>query len=209
MTTILTLRSSVLGKASASNRLIDEAIENLRSTSPTIRIIDRDLAATPIPHLDGNATEALRGDPADSDGMRVRALSDELIEEARAADVLLIGAPMYNFGISTVLKSWFDYVLRAGKTFRYTEAGPEGLLTNKRAVVILTRGGIYSEGPTRTMDAQKPHLRTLLSFVGITDIEFVLAEKLAFGPEDREAALNSAKHKIADVMQILPAEAVL
>ena len=202
MTTILALRSSVLGNASASNRLIDETIENLRATDPTIRIVDRDLAATPIPHLDGTAANALRGESANAEEVKVRALSDKLIEEIRAADIILIGAPMYNFGISTVLKSWFDYVLRAGVTFRYTEAGPEGLLTNKRAVVILTRGGIYSEGPTRTMDAQEPHLRTLLSFVGITDIEFVLAEKLAFGPDDRDAAINRAKNRIGDLMQL-------
>ena len=100
---------------------------------------------------------------------------------------------MYNFGISSTLKTWFDYVLRAGATFRYDESGPEGLLKGKRAIVIESRGGLYSEGPAQVMDAQEPHLRTLLGFIGITDVTFVRAEKLAFGPEAREQAIGAAR----------------
>ena len=103
---------------------------------------------------------------------------------------------MYNFGIPSTLKAWFDHVLRAGVTFRYTEAGPEGLLKGKRAIVIESRGGFYSEGPAQAMDSQEPHLRTLLGFIGITDVTFVRAEKLAFGPEAREQAIAAARAEL-------------
>lgn len=193
MTTILALRSSILGAASASNHLIDETLANVRAENRAVRIIERDLAASPIPHFDGAAANGTRAEPVDLEQERARALSDLLIAEVQAADILLIGAPMYNFGIPSTLKSWFDHVLRAGVTFSYTEAGPEGLLKGKRAVVVLSRGGHYPEGPTHAMDSQVPHLRTLLSFVGITDIDFVMADKLAFGADAREAAIASAK----------------
>lgn len=202
MTTVLTLRSSILGEASASNQLINDTIASLRAEDATIRVIDRDLAARPIPHLDGDGANGLRADPANARQHEARALSDQLVHELQSADILLIGAPMYNFGISSMLKSWFDHVLRAGVTFRYSDNGPQGLLAGKRAIVVLTRGGFYSDGPTRTMDAQEPHLRTLLGFVGITDQTFVRAEKLAFGPADRETALGQAKDALARALRL-------
>jgi FMN-dependent NADH-azoreductase len=125
----------------------------------------------------------------------------ELVAELEAADTVVIGAPMYNFGIASTLKSWFDYVLRAGVTFRYGESGPEGLLKGKRAIVILSRGGLYSEGPAQTMDSQEPHLRTLLGFIGITDVTFVRAEKLAFGPEVREQTIGAARTRLGHVIR--------
>ena len=100
---------------------------------------------------------------------------------------------MYNFSISTGLKAWFDYVLRAGETFKYSETGPEGLLSGKRVIVIEARGGLYSEGPAQAIDFQEPHLRTLLRFIGLTDVTFIHAEKIGFGPEAREVALAGAK----------------
>jgi FMN-dependent NADH-azoreductase len=100
---------------------------------------------------------------------------------------------MYNFGIPSTLKAWFDHVLRAGVTFRYTENGPEGLVTGKKAFVIESRGGLYTEGPTQSLDSQEPHLRNLLGFIGITDVTFVRAEKLAFGPEAREHSIGAAR----------------
>ncbi|WP_263641762.1 FMN-dependent NADH-azoreductase [Hypericibacter adhaerens] len=133
------------------------------------------------------------GEPANAAQKATQALSDELIAELKAADTIIIGAPMYNFGIASTLKAWFDHVLRAGVTFRYTETGPVGLVTGKRAIVIETRGGLYSEGPAQPFDSQEPHLRTLLGFIGITDVTFVRAEKLAFGPELREQAIGNAQ----------------
>ena len=117
----------------------------------------------------------------------------------QAADTIVIGAPMYNFGMTSSL-SWFDHVLRAGVTFRYGEGGPEGLVKGKRAIAILTRGGVYSEGPAQVMDLQEPHIRTLLNFMGVTHVAFVRAEKLAFGPEHREQALRQASFQIEEAI---------
>lgn len=194
MTIILTLRSSLLGAQSASNRLIDRALEGLQA-----EVTIRDLATHPLPHFDAEAAMAQRGDPASEAQQASRALSDQLIAELQAADVLLIGAPMYNFGIASTLKAWFDHVIWAGVTFRYSEAGAEGLVKGKRAVVVLSRGGSY---PTDA-DSQIPHLRTLLSFIGITEIDFVLADKLAFGPEAHAAAMETAGAQIAAALRPL------
>ena len=194
MSTILVLNSSVLGEASASKRLVADTVNALRESDPSIRVIERDLAADPIPHFGSDAAAAVRGGDITNEAQAAALnLSDALLNEVREADTLVIGAPMYNFGIPSTLKSWFDHVLRPGLAFRYSEAGPEGLLTGKRAIVILSRGGLYSEGEARVMDSQQPHLRTLLGFIGITDVTFVLAEKLGFGPDVREASLRAAK----------------
>jgi FMN-dependent NADH-azoreductase len=176
---------------------VQEAVARLRSGDPGLRVVTRDLGADPIPHLTLDAATAIRGaEPANPDQAAARALSDALVAELRAADTLVIGAPMYNFGIASTLKAWFDHVLRAGVTFRYGEGGPEGLLTGKRAIVIETRGGLYSEGPAKAMDSQEPHLRTLLGFVGITDVELVLAEGLALGEESVNKSIAAAQAQV-------------
>jgi FMN-dependent NADH-azoreductase len=201
MSTILVLKTSVLGAGSASNQLIGQAVELIRIQDPTVRVLTRDLAADPIPHLTPDAAAAVRGgEPANDRQISAQALSNEVIEELQSAATIIIGAPMYNFGIPSTLKSWFDYVLRAGVTFRYGEAGPEGLVTGKRAIVVLTRGGLYSEGPAKEMDSHEPHLRTLLGFIGITDVTFIRAEKLGFGPDHREQAIHAAQLEIEDAL---------
>lgn len=202
MSNILVVTSSALGEASVSNQLVREAVEALRREEPDVQVVTRDLGVTPIPHLTLDAAAALREEPQNAAQAAARALSDELIAELQAADVIVIGAPMYNFGIASTLKSWFDYVLRAGVTFRYSEAGPEGLLRDKRAIIVLTRGGLYSEGPAQAMDAQEPHLRTLLSFIGIADVTFVRAERLAFGSELRAQAIDTARRELDQVAQV-------
>ncbi|MGN6098798.1 MAG: FMN-dependent NADH-azoreductase [Bosea sp. (in: a-proteobacteria)] len=200
MATALVLNSSTSGPASISRQLVQTTVDHLRRQNPGVHIVERDLNADPIPHLTTETTAALRGGEANSPAQRdALALSAALIEELKAADTLVIGAPRYNFGIPTTLKSWFDYVLRAGLTFRYSETGPEGLLKGKRAIVVESRGGLYSSGPAQVMDSQEPHLRTLLSFVGITDVTFIRAEKLGFGPEAREEALRNANAELAAV----------
>jgi FMN-dependent NADH-azoreductase len=134
-------------------------------------------------------------------------LSDTLIAELRAADVVVIGAPMYNFSIPTSLRAWLDHVLRAGETFRYSEAGPEGLLKGKRVIVIEARGGFYSEGPAQAIDFQEPYLRHLLGFVGLTDVAFVRAEKTGFGPAARDEAVARAQAEIRALARPLAAAA--
>jgi len=201
MSTVLVLTSSALGPASVSTRLVEDAVARLVSHDPGLTVIARDLGGAPIPHLTIDSATVLRGgEPANAAQAAAQALSDQLIAELKSADVIVIGAPMYNFGIASTLKTWFDYVLRAGITFRYTESGPVGLLAGKRAVVIESRGGLYSEGPAQPLDSQEPHLRTLLGFMGITDVTFVRAEKLAFGPQVREQAIDAARTQLAHVI---------
>jgi len=197
MSSILALTSSALGTQSASTLLVRSAVERLRAADPGARVVSRDLGVDHVPHLTGDAASALKsGTAANAEQARALQLSDVLVDELKAADTIVIGAPMYNFGISTTLKAWFDYVLRAGVTFNYGEAGPIGLLTGKRAVVALSRGGLYSEGPAQALDFQEPHLKWLLSFMGISDVSIVRAERLGFGPEAREAALAGALREI-------------
>lgn len=207
MANVLALNSSVLGDGSVSKGLIEEAIHRILEASPGATVQKRDLGTAPAPHLVTANIRGIRGVPATEAELTTRALSDELIDELRAADTLVIGAPMYNFSIPTGLRSWFDHVLRPGETFSYSEAGPKGLLTGKRVIVILTRGGLYSEGPNKAIDFQEPYLRTLLGFIGLTDVTFIHAEKLSFGPDAREAAVAAGKADIASAVRRIPATA--
>lgn len=199
MTNILVLSSSVLGSYSASRVLVEESVARLIKADPSATVVRRDLGATPIPHLTTDTIAGVTGEPKTDAEITARTMSDMLIAELRAADTIVMGAPMYNFSIPTGLRAWFDYVLRAGETFSYTETGPKGLLTGKRVIVIASRGGFYSDGPAKASDFQEPYLRTLLGFIGVNDIVFIYAEKLGFGPEARDAALADAKQAIAEV----------
>jgi len=200
MSNILVLNSSVLGHASVSRVLVEEAVTRLTNIDPGATIVHRDLGAAPIPHLTPATVAGVKGNPVTDSELTVRALSNELIAELRNADTIVIGAPMYNFSISTGLRAWFDYVLRPGETFSYSEVGPQGLLKGKRVIVIESRGGLYSEGPAKAIDFQEPYLRHLLGFMGLTDVAFIHAEKIGFGPDAREAALGAAKGKISAVV---------
>ena len=202
MAKVLIINSSALGEASVSNKLTQELADRLKASDPSVQIAIRDIGAAPVPHLRADTVSAIRG-KAETDAAReTLALSDELIAELRDADLLVIGSPMYNFGISSTLKAWFDHVLRAGVTFRYTDKGvSEGLMTGKKAVVIETRAGFYSEGASAGLDSQEPHLRTLLGFIGITDVVFVRAEKLAFGPEAASAAVAEAVEQLGSLAE--------
>lgn len=193
MSKVLVITSSLAGAASISGALVDRAVAELRAKDPALQVSTRDLGQSPIPHLDADGVAGVRGEPANDAQRNARALSDALVQELEDADLLVIGAPMYNFGIPSTLKTWFDYVLRAGVTFRYTEAGPEGLLKGKRAIVVLSRGGLFSEGPAQAWDLQEPHLRTLLGFMGVTDVTFVRAERLGMGPDERQQAIAAAE----------------
>ncbi|HVQ08199.1 MAG TPA: NAD(P)H-dependent oxidoreductase [Allosphingosinicella sp.] len=189
---ILIVSSSANGDASVSGGLAARFADSVRASDPAAHLILRDVGANPLPHLTADTVAAIKGQPVTAAEIEARALSDALVAELQAADVIVIASPMYNFGMSSTLKAWFDHVLRAGVTFRYTAAGPEGLLTGKKAVVIESRAGFYSEGPGAALDGQEPHIRTLLGFIGLDDVTYVRAEKLAFGPEAAEAAIAEA-----------------
>jgi FMN-dependent NADH-azoreductase len=186
------INSSANGDASVSGGLATRFVDRLRTSEPGLHVVLRDVGANPVPHLTAETVAAIKGSPASEAEVAARSLSDALIAELQSADLIVIASPMYNFGMSSTLKAWFDHVLRAGVTFRYTESGPEGLLKGKKAVVIESRGGLYSEGPAAAMNAQESHIRTLLGFAGIDEVTFVRAEKLAFGPEAAEASIQAA-----------------
>ena len=198
MSNILVLNSSVSGEASVSRLLVADAVTELTQRDPGAKLVFRDLAADPVPHLTPETVAGVRAQAVTPAEQAARALSDELIAELRAADTIVIGAPMYNFSVPTTLRSWFDHVLRAGETFSYSEAGPKGLLTGKKVIVVESRGGLYSEGPAQAMDFQEPYLRQLLGFIGLADdLTFIRAEKIGFGPEARDQALADSRAELA------------
>ncbi|HBV89363.1 MAG TPA: FMN-dependent NADH-azoreductase [Pantoea sp.] len=197
MTKVLVLKSSILAGYSQSSQLADFYVEQAKAQGKEVTV--RDLAANPIPVLDGELVGAMRPSEAPLSPRQQEALdlSDELIAELQAHDEVVIAAPMYNFNIPTQLKNYFDLIARAGVTFRYTEAGPEGLVKGKKAVVISSRGGIHKDTPT---DLLTPYVKLFLGFIGITDVEFVFAEGIAYGPEVASKATAEAKDAIKQIV---------
>ena len=191
---ILQITSSVRGDASESTRVTTQIVDKLLARNPGAKVVRRDFGAQPHPILDGAAVGALFT-PAEQrsaeQAARV-ALDDALIAEAQAADVIVIGAPMYNFGMPTQLKNWFDAIARSGVTFRYTETGPEGLLKNKKVYVATARGGVY---PVEA-DPQVPHIRMLLNFLGLTDHTFIYSSGLNMGPEAAAKGQQAANEAV-------------
>lgn len=198
MTKILLVTSSPRSD-SASTSIALKFISGLATQSRPELVTHRALRSMPLPHLDSSTIDAIRKAPEQrtAEEAAAAALSDELVDELQHADVVIIATGLINFGIESSLKSWIDHVARAGVTFRYTENGPEGLLKNKKAYLALASGGIYSDGPAASMDHAVPYLRTVLGFLGITDVEVVRAEGLAYGEEAAGKALAGA-HKRAE-----------
>jgi len=184
---LLHIDSSALGTHSVSRQLTADIVAGLQRSNQVASTQYRDLVAQPLPHWTPVADAT---DPAAVAGI-------EALEEFLAADVVVIGAPMYNFSISSQLKAWLDRILVAGRTFRYTENGPEGLAGGKRVIVALSRGGFYGkDAPAAPMDFQEPYLRAVFGFIGITNVEFVRAEGISIGEEQKIAALASARSDI-------------
>ncbi|HEX7812975.1 MAG TPA: NAD(P)H-dependent oxidoreductase [Burkholderiales bacterium] len=202
---VLQLDSSILGEASVSRQLTRLVVEQLRASDPDLKLVHRDLGREPIAHLTGEVL-ATRGTAAellnDLQGREAR-LDAQLIDELQAADLLVIGAPLYNFTVPTGLKAWIDRVAVAGKTFRYTDKGQEGLVNGKKAVIIATSGGAYADSPVDAMHVG--YLKQLLGFLGITDVEVVRAAGLAIGPEVRAHALAKAKGQVRELRIPVPA----
>lgn len=195
MNHILVINSSASGNASVSRLLVGDIVQRLIDVNPQAYLTYRDVGQDPIPHLTSATMAGIRAVAQTEAELATRALSDRLIAELQAADLIVIGAPMYNFSIPSSLRTWFDHVLRPRVTFAYGAGGPEGLLKGKRAIVVESRGGLYSEGPSQAIDFQEPYLRQLLGFIGIADVSFIHAEKIGFGPEARAAALASAREQ--------------
>src|SRR5579864_4868695 len=192
---ILHVDSSALGDHSVSRRLSAALVERWQRADPTNVVTYRDLAAEPIAHLSSDILEAqhLGADQLTDAQRRERTRTETLIAEFLAADTIVIGAPMYNFSISSQLKAWIDRIVQAGRTFRYTAAGAVGLTHGKRVVIVSSRGGVYTTPERRAFDFQEAYLRLIFGFVGVTDISVIRAEGLALGAEPRDHAIDAAK----------------
>jgi len=199
MSKLLFVTSSIFGENSKSRALGREFVEAWTRRHPGTRVVERDLVADSVPHVTGAVVGAAMT-PAEQrspEQAEAAALADRLIEELEAADVIVIGAPMYNFSVPSALKAWIDHVARRGRTFRYTELGPEGLLKGKKVFVMVARGGLYGKGaPAAAFDFQEPYLRTVLGFLGLTNVTFVRFEGLAMGPDAAAAHRSKALAEI-------------
>lgn len=199
MSTLLHIDSSARFTGSITRQLSAAYVEQWQAKNAGGKVVRRDLAKDTLPHI----TEALIGayyTPADkrsAEQQSIIALSDTLVDELLAADTLVIGIPMYNFAPPSAFKAWIDHICRAGRTFGYTDKGATGLVTGKRAIVILSRGGVYSEGPAQALEFQGTYIRGVLGFLGITDVELVIAEGVSMGEEKTKQAIAQAQEQIS------------
>jgi FMN-dependent NADH-azoreductase len=192
---LLQINTSLFSDNGQSSLLASQFVQRQRAARPDTEVVIRDLSRDPVPHLTLEAFQGFSADPAVRNPAQKQAevYSSALIDELRRADVIVLGLPMYNFGIPSTLKAYFDHIARAGVTFRYTDEGPVGLLTGKKAYVFAARGGIYA-GTVR--DTSTAYIREILAFVGITDVEFIYAEGLAISDAGKQAALMQARAAI-------------
>ncbi|MBP1092109.1 MULTISPECIES: FMN-dependent NADH-azoreductase [Bradyrhizobium] len=190
---LLHIDSSVLGPHSVSRQVSAAIVDRLRQATPSIDVVYRDLTQTPLAHLSGSHLAAAQGAPAPAELGPDLAASAAVLNEFLAADVVVIGAPMYNFTIPSQLKAWIDRILVAGKTFQYGANGPQGLAGAKRVIVAISRGGYYgADTPTAAGEHLETYLRWVFGFIGITDPEFISADGIQVGPDHREKALAGA-----------------
>ncbi len=199
MTTLLQLNTSIFSSGGQSSQLADQFVAAWRKKNPDAQVISKDLAQNPLPHLDAQRVMAFFA-PPETRTTEQQALVDEsdaLIAELKQANTIVLGLPMYNFGIPSTLKAYFDQIARAGLTFRYTENGPEGLLTGKQAYVFATRGGLYAGTP---LDSQTQYVRDFLAFLGITQVEFVYAEGLNMGDTAKATGLAEATQRLIELV---------
>jgi FMN-dependent NADH-azoreductase len=193
---LLHIDASILGDNSVSRRVSAAIVDRLRQATPGLEIIYRDLSSAPLSHLSGAHLAAAQGVVPEAPALQQdMAASQIALEEFLAADIVVIGAPMYNFTVPSQLKAWIDRILVAGKTFRYGAQGAEGLAGNKRVIVAISRGGLYGAGmPSAGAEHVETYLRTVFGFIGIANPEIIVAEGILVGPEQREKALEGALH---------------
>jgi FMN-dependent NADH-azoreductase len=203
MKTLLQINSSIFSEGGQSSQLAQRFVDAWRTANPGAKVIVRDLARDPVPHLDAAGFGAFLAKPEERTPAQqaTAAYSDALVAEIKSADVIVLGLPFYNFGLPSTLKAYFDQLGRAGSTFRYTADGPVGLVTGKKAYVFATRGGMYKDTP---QDTQTPYVRSFLAFIGITDIEFVHAEGLAISEASKAAGIAGAHREIANLLEPMP-----
>jgi FMN-dependent NADH-azoreductase len=197
---VLHIDSGILGDHSVSRRLTAAVAAQIKAEQPGAAVTYRDLVANPLPHLSGAHLMAANAKPEDVDAQVAAEVEEStaVLEEFLAADTVVLGVPMYNFSLPSQLKAWIDRIAVAGKTFRYTAEGPEGLAKGKKVIIVSTRGGHYSAGPAAVMDHQESYLRSVLGFLGITDIEIVRAEGLNLSADSKVEAISEAERVISD-----------
>jgi FMN-dependent NADH-azoreductase len=203
MKNILFVKSSSSGSQSQSHQFASHIVDDLKRRHPTATVTVRDVARDPLPHVDeafvsGRGLAPERRSPAQAQSL---VLSDRLIGELEAADTIVLAVPMYNFGIPSSLKAWIDHIARPGRTFSYSAKGPEGLLKGKKAVVVVARGGVYNEGPMQKLDFQEPYLRTILGFIGISNVHVVRVEGVGMGDDALRKAAAAAKAQAEEVVR--------
>ena len=198
MSKLLQINSSVFSAGGQSTQLANHYVEIWKKAHPSASVTVRDLSIEAVPHLDGARVGAFftPAEQRSDEQKAVIAYSDSLIAELQAADTIVLAAPMYNFTVPSQLKAYFDHIARAGVTFKYTETGPVGLLTGKKAVVFSTRGGFYANTPN---DTETNYIRQFLGFLGITEVNFVYAEGLAYGEDKKQAAIEAAKKTVEQI----------
>ena len=204
MTNLLFVSSSLFGDGSQSRLIAAELIDRWRQANPRTTVVERDLTAESMPHL-SLAALAAASTPVDersADARQAAALADKLVEEVERANVIVITAPMYNFSIPSTLKAWIDHIARAGRTFRYSAAGPEGLLKGRKVFIVTGRGGIYSDGPAKGMDFQEPYLQAMLGFLGLDDVTFIHVEGLKISPEAAEVGIATARRAASSLLPL-------
>jgi FMN-dependent NADH-azoreductase len=190
---LLHIDSSVLGPHSVSRQVSAAIVDRLHRARPGLEIVYRDLATTPLAHLSGPHLAAAQGAAPDADLQQDLTAGQTVLEEFLAADIVVLGAPMYNFAIPSQLKAWIDRIVVAGKTFKYSERGAEGLAGNKRVIIAVSRGGYYGAGsPAAAGEYVETYLRWVFGFIGVTNLEFISADGVQVGPEHREKALAGA-----------------
>ena len=199
MSQILLVTASPRGSASYSTQVAEALAAKLRADRPGAALVVRNLADAPLDHVGEAFVTGRMLPPAERSAAQAAALvpSDAAVAELLASDVIVIASPMYNFGVPSTLKAWIDHLVRPGVTFRYDANGPEGLAKGKKVYLVEARGGVYSDGPGRGLNFQEPYLRTVLGFIGLTDVEIIAVEGIGYGPEAAEKALNGALGKVA------------
>ena len=205
MKSILLILGSPRGRASYSHQIGRRIVDDLKSRYPAAKVVVRNLAKEPLPDVGdafvtGRVLAQDKRSPAEAEAL---ALSDVMVAELMAADVLVLATPMHNFGISASVKAWIDHIVRPGVTFSYSDKGALGLVQGKKLILVLARGGIYTEGPMKGYDFQEPYLRTVLGFIGVTNVEVIRIEGVAMGDDAVRNAVTSAKAQANAVVRVI------
>jgi FMN-dependent NADH-azoreductase len=208
MKSILLILGSPRDRASYSHQIGRRIVDDLKSRYPSAKVVVRNLAKEPLPDVGeafvtGRVLAQDKRSAAEADAL---ALSDVMVADLMAADVLVLATPMHNFGISASVKAWIDHIVRPGVTFSYSDKGPLGLVQGKKVILVLARGGIYTEGPMKQYDFQEPYLRTVLGFIGMTDVEVIRIEGVALGDDALRNAVTSAKARADEVVRVIASE---